>query len=240
MTHEVEKVSDTAAPNIIITGSFRSGTTLLFLLFPHAFKEVITNRGESGALETRLPVTFKWRVCKRPNDIHRVRIIYELLDPYIIYMIRDPRDCIVSWKEIKGDYHLSYNEWQRNLLFAESSKSRKLIFVRFENMILRPAETQALLLERIEGLEEQCDLARCYQRVDGNSPIVRQLSHDSGPRRSGETIRPLDPSVIGAWRHHKGRVRDQLRQFPELQAALEKYEYEKDASWQQLLDEADC
>jgi hypothetical protein len=232
-------MDNTSYPNIIITGSFRSGTTLLYLLFPHAFKDVIINGKESDALATQLPPVYKWRVSKRPNDIHRVRRICELLDPHIIYMIRDPRDCIVSWEKSKNSYHVSFNEWQRNILFAESCKSPRLIFLRFEDLVLQPTQAQALLMERIEGLEKQRDLAECYQEIDPNSPIVHQLSHDSGPEASGETIRPLDPSVIGCWRYNKVRVREQLERFPELEAALEKYDYEKDDGWQEQLNESD-
>ncbi|MGD2124847.1 MAG: sulfotransferase [Desulfobacteraceae bacterium] len=233
-----ERTDNLLPPNIVITGSFRSGTSLLFLLFPHAFRDVIISGDESDALETKLPSSFKWRVSKRPNDIHRVRVIYKKLDPYFIYMIRDPRDCLVSWKQSKNNYHIiSFNEWLRNLLFAESSKSTKLIFLRFEDMIRDPIQTQNHLLERVEGLEKLHDLDQCYRYIDRDSPVTQQLSHDSGPTMSSETIRPIDPSVIGSWRHHKLRVREQLKQFPEMQAVLEKYGYEEDDSWQNSLED---
>ena len=230
-------MEDKLPPNIVITGCFRSGTTLLYLLFPHAFEDVIVSGEESDALETLLPARYKWRVSKRPNDIHRVRVIHEKLDPYFIYTIRDPRDCIVSWKDAKNDYHLSYNEWQRNLLFAESSKSPKMIFVKFENLILHPNEAQTYLMTRIDGLKKRFDLSECYKYADPNSPVAHQLTHDSGSTRNGRTIRRMDPSVIGSWVYDKERIREQLAKFPELQAALEKYGYEEDDSWQKLLDE---
>ncbi|MFH1742892.1 MAG: hypothetical protein ABIH23_28135 [bacterium] len=222
-------------PNIVISGAFRSGTTFLFLAFPHAFADVVTNGRESKVLETELPAKYKWRVSKSPNDIHQVRIIHERLDPFIIYMLRDPRDSIVSWKKSKNDYHLSYNEWQRNLLFAESSKSQKMIFVRFEDMIQSPDRTQEYLMARIEGLEKKHALSECHRYMDEDSPIAQQLSHDSGPERTGEKARPMDSSVIGTWIHDKERIRDQLARFPELQATLEKYGYEQDDEWQKLL-----
>lgn len=230
-------MDNTLPPNIVITGSFRSGTTLLMLLFPHAFRDVTIHNGEVSALQIQLSASYKWRVSKLPNDIHNVRVLYKRFDPYIIYMVRDPRDCIVSWKEKKNDYHLFYDEWQRNMLFAESSKSSKLIFIKFEKLILQPEEVETYLLERIEGLEKQRDLAKSYKYMDRKNPFVHQLTHDSGPNRSGDTIRPLAPSVIGSWKHDKPRIRNQLAKFPEMQAALEKYGYEEDDSWQKLLDE---
>jgi len=232
-------MANTAPPNIIITGAFRSGTTLLYLMFPHAFKDVAISGDETDALDTFLPADRKWRVSKRPNDIHRVRILTERLDPYFIYLIRDPRDCVVSWKAVKNDYHLSFNEWLRNLLFAESARTEKLLFLRYEDMVLKPSETQVRLVAGIPGLEKAEDLAECSRLIDANSPIAHQLTHDSGPERDGQTVRPLDRSPIGAWRHDKRRVRDQLSAFPEMQAALEKYGYEADDAWQADLDEVE-
>jgi len=230
-------MEDKLPPNILITGSFRSGTTLLYLLFPHAFENVIISGEESDAFETLLPAKHRWRVSKRPNDIHRVRVIHKKLNPYFIYMIRDPRDCIISWKAVKDDYHLSYNEWQRNLLFAESSKSPKMIFIKFEDLILHPNETQTYLMTRIVGLEKRFDLSESSKYADPNSPVAHQLTNDSGPTINGRTIRPMDPAAIRSWVYDKERIREQLAKFPEIQAALEKYGYEKDDTWQKLLDE---
>ncbi len=229
----------TLPPNIVITGAFRSGTTLLLLLFPYAFRDVITHEGEITALNVQLPSVYKWRVSKLPNDIHHVRILHEKLDPYIVYMLRDPRDSIVSWKEIKNDYHLSYDEWQRNLIFAESAKSPKLIILRFEDLISRPEQIENTIVERIQGIEKKCNFAECYKYMDSKSPYLHQLTHDSGPNRSRENIRPMDQSVIGSWRYDKVRIWQQLKKFPEMQATLEKYGYEKDDSWQRLLCKAE-
>ena len=233
-------MADMLPPNIIITGSFRSGTTLLYLMFPLAFEDVAISGDESDAMDTLLPAGRKWRVSKRPNDIHRVRILTEKLNPYFIYLIRDPRDCIVSWKDLKNDYHLSFNEWLRNLLFAESARSTRLIFIKYEDMILTPSKVQDCLTDRIAGLEKSRDLADCSQLIDPASPITHQLTHDSAPNKTKETIRPLDKSGIGGWVHDKERIHGQLAAFPEMQAVLEKYGYEADDTWQALLkDEGD-
>jgi hypothetical protein len=216
-------------PNIVITGSWRSGTTLLYLYFPVAFHDAVISGSESPALDTLLPASFTWRVSKSPNDIHRVREIREVLDPWIIYMLRDPRDCIVSWKPGKNDYHLAFNEWLRNLLFAKSYRGDKLIFVRFEQFVSESAIVQAHLAQDI-GLLVKMPFAKCHLHVPP-SPIQNQLARGG----TGATIRPLDPSVIGSWRRDKARVRQQLEQFLELQAALEWLGYEKDDEWQKDL-----
>lgn len=222
-------------PNIVIIGSWRSGTTLLFELFQHAFKDVTQNEAESDALDTLLPSGYKWRVSKRPNDAHHIRAIIEKIDPYFIYMLRDPRDCITSWRDSHKSYYMSFNEWMRNLLFAESGKSSKIFFQKFENLVLHPGQVQNDLCKKIVGLEKKYSLKECYTFINENSPIAFQLSHYSNESGTGEAIRAMDPTVIGSWKQHKRRIVEQLTDFPELQAALEKYGYEKDASWQNQL-----
>jgi len=230
-------------PNIVITGAWRSGTTLLYLLFPHAFADVCTTGGESDALETLLSARFRWRVSKRPNDIHRIRSIVASFDPYFIYMLRDPRDCIVSWREERNGYYMAFNEWLRNRTFAESVGSAKLVTIKFEDLILRPNSVQDLLTRHIGGLEVKRQLDDCFTRMDELSPITFQLCRGVRPaahsraNQQSTTVRRPDPSVIGVWRNDKSRIREQLDSFPELQAALEKYGYEVDNAWQAELAE---
>ena len=224
-----------APPNIVITGSWRSGTTLLYLYFPIAFADVAISGVESPAMTTRLPAGFSWRVSKSPNDIHHAREIQIALDAWIIYMLRDPRDCIVSWKTARHDYHLAFNEWLRNFLFAKSYKGDKLLWIRFEQLVRRPEAVQELLAEII-GLRPVIPLAECHRHfVPHGEMIYRQLAHGVRDESPGPTVRPLDPLVIGSWRRDKARVRQQLDQFPEMQAILEWLGYEENEAWQHQL-----
>ena len=223
-----------APPNIVITGSWRSGTTLLYLYFPIAFADVIITGGESPAMTTRLPAGFSWRVSKSPNDIHHVREIQAALDPWIIYMLRDPRDCIVSWKAVKHGYHLAFDEWLRNFLFAKSHEGNKLLWIRFEQLVRRPEAVRELLAETI-GLQPAIPLAECHEHLIPHGTIQSQLAHGVRGGPLGPTVRPLDPSVIGSWRRDEARIRQQIEQFPEMQAILEWTGYEENETWQHEL-----
>lgn len=224
-----------APPNIVITGSWRSGTTLLYLYFPIAFADVAISGVESPAMTTKLPAGFSWRVSKSPNDIHHVREIQAALDTWIIYMLRDPRDCIVSWKAAKHDYHLAFNEWLRNFLFAKSYRGNKLLWIRFEQLVRRPEAVQELLAEVI-GLQPVVPLAECHGHfVPHKGTIQHLLAHGVRGGSLGPTVRSLDPSVIGSWRRDKARIRQQLEQFPEMQAILEWMGYEENEAWQHEL-----
>jgi len=224
-----------APPNIVITGSWRSGTTLLYLYFPIAFADVAISEVESPAVTTRLPAGFSWRVSKSPNDIHHVREIQVAIDPWVIYMLRDPRDCIVSWRDAKHDYYLAFNEWLRNFLFAKSYKGNRLLWIRFEQLVCRPEAVQESLAETI-GLQPVVPFAECHKVILLHKETIQhQLVHGVREGSLGPMVRPLDPSVIGSWRRDKARIRQQLEQFPEMQAVLEWTGYEEDEAWQHEL-----
>jgi hypothetical protein len=218
-------MTQTLPPNIVIIGAWRTGTTLMFFLFEHGFKDVITNQVESYAMETQLPAQYKWRVSKKPNDAHSIDKIYSLFNPYFIWMLRDPRDCIVSWKPRIDNYHLNFEEWKRNNDFIEKSISPRIIKIVYEHFIHHPDETQDYLIQQIEGLEKKRDFSGCYKQFDPGNEIIHQLSG----------IRPFDVTTIGKWRNDKPRIREQLEKYPDMQDYLEKYGYETDDTWQREL-----
>jgi len=224
-----------APPNVVITGAWRSGTTLLFLLFPPSFQDVVTPDGETAALETLLPCSSSWRLSKRPNDIHVAREIHAQFDPRIIYMLRDPRDCIVSWRLDREGYWMGFNEWLRNYLFSLAANQSRLATVRYEDLVSVPDEVQKDLIERIPGLILREPFSTAWQRINSDSPVSHQLVRSTGPTRQGPAIREIETTGIGAWRSDVPRVVEQLNAFPEMQAVLEICGYEADAQWQEEL-----
>jgi hypothetical protein len=212
-------------PNVVIVGAWRSGTTLMFFLFQNGFRNVVTNNRESYALETLLPARYKWRVSKKPNDAHSIDRIYAAIDPYFIWMLRDPRDCIVSWKSPINDYHLNFEEWKRNNDCIEKGKSSKIIKVVYEDLVTRPEEVQNYMMDCIPGLEKRNTFSVCHKYFDPSSEIIWQLNG----------IRPPDETSIGKWREDRRRIEEQLTRYPEMHEYLIKYGYEKDASWQKEL-----
>ncbi|NIM10838.1 MAG: hypothetical protein GTO45_02510 [Candidatus Aminicenantes bacterium] len=216
-------------PNITIIGAWRTGTTLMFFLFEHGFKDVITNQVESYALETKLPTRYKWRVSKKPNDAHIIDKISALFNPYFIWMLRDPRDCIVSWKARISNYHLNFEEWKRNNDYIENhiagNPSHRVIKIVYEELIHRPDEIQEYLMEKISGLEKKRDFTGCYLHFDPGNEIIHQLGG----------IRPFDKRAIGKWKLDRQRIRGQLEKYPDLQDYLVRYGYETDESWQKEL-----
>jgi hypothetical protein len=211
-------------PNVVIIGSWRCGTTLMFFSFSTGFKDVESSYEESYALETWLPPG-KWRVSKKPNDAHIMTDIIDKIDPYFIALIRDPRDAIRSWKAQKNDYHLDFKEWQRNQDCIEQHMGPKVIRIRYEDLVKDPNGVQLQMCARIPGLEIKRKFSECHTAFPQDSSILWQL----------DGVRPMEPSRIGIWQNQKSRIREQLEQHPEMQSELERYGYEHDSSWQELL-----
>jgi hypothetical protein len=216
-------------PNVVIIGAWRTGTTLMFFLFEHGFKDVVTNQVESYALKTLLPAQHRWRVSKKPNDAHIIDKISALFNPYFVWMIRDPRDCIVSWKSRISSYHLNFEEWKRNNDYIENhidkNPSHQVVKVVYEEFIHHPNQTQDYLAQTIAGLEKKRDFTQCHNYFDPDNEIIHQLSG----------IRPFDKTAVGKWKMDKQRIRAQLEKYPDLQDYLVKYGYETDETWQKEL-----
>ena len=215
-------------PNIVIIGSWRCGTTLMFFTFAAGFKNVEASYEESHALETSLP-SEKWRISKKPNDAHCMADIIDEIDPYFIAMLRDPRDAIRSWKAQINDYHLNFKEWNRNQDLIEQCIGPKVLRIRYEDLVRDPNGVQRWIRERIPGLEIKRKFSDCHTAFPSNSDILWQL----------DGVRPIEPSRIGVWRKDKARIRQQLEQYPEMQSVLEFYGYESDTSWQRALYDED-
>jgi hypothetical protein len=218
-------------PNIVIIGAWRTGTTLMFFLFEHGFADVVTNQTESHAMETLLPARYKWRVSKKPNDAHDIDNISRRFNPYFIWMLRDPRDSIVSWKPRIDNYHLNFEEWKRNNDYIEkhtaANPSHNVIKVVYEDLVHRPDDIQRYLMEKIPGLEKKRDFSQCHRHFDPDNEIIHQLNG----------IRPFDKTAIGKWTADKPRIREQLAAYPDLQDYLVKYGYETGERWQETLIE---
>lgn len=220
-------------PNVVVTGAWRSGTTLLFMLMPQAFHEVSALETESDALDTELPQA-SWRISKRPNDIHRHAEIHNQMGAHLVYLQRDPRDCIVSWRPERSDYWLSFPEWARNWLFSMAAdRHERFHRIRYEDLVTQPDAVQNRLATAT-GMTIRTKFTEAIGTLDPSSPIAHQLRRNSGPRQ-GPTVRPFDTSGVGTWRNDRVRIREQLERHPEMQAALELAGYEQDDAWQEGL-----
>lgn len=149
---------------------------------------------------------------------------------YFIYMVRDPRDVVVSrHANFPGSYFTGLGFYLR----AEQCASRlakhpRFIVVRYEDLVSSPDAVQAFLEKRLPFLERLHRFSEFH--------LHAKVSQDSSQALNG--VRPPDAKSIGRWRNHLPRVSAQLAKFPDVNEVLIRYGYEQSRNWAEILPPA--
>lgn len=211
-----------------ITGAARSGTTLMLAL-------MLTCFDVDGAMarETRL-----WRapvrgrrivVTKQPAD-EKLALFLSRLDPklHVIYMLRDPREVIVSRHGSDPErYWTNLRAWRESVAAASAYIGHpRLHVVRYETLVRDPDAVQRALSTAIPCLR----IARPFSRFHE----VAKLRNSQWGAAMGQ-IRGLDSDPMPSWRNHLSRLKGQMAVHGDLADELIRMGYEKDKKWLQLL-----
>lgn len=166
-------------------------------------------------------------LTKHPNDLSRVgpRL---LMDPrlYVLCMVRDPRDIIVSVHWPSPDrYFVSADQ-----VLEGATRLRRLapharfIPIRYEDLVTDPSGVQRAIESRLPFLTRVADFREFHRVVDDITV---------GVRKDLRGLRPIDADSVGNWRRHLPRVADQRHPLTEALVALA---YESDDTWERALD----
>lgn len=169
-------------------------------------------------------------LTKHPADLFVVKpSIYFDPELYIICLIRDPRDSIVSRHSSDPDiYWCSLRYWQRFLPIARSLKKHsRFIIVRYEDLVSDPDLIQKQIHDRIPFLRKNYNFTQFHEVATPSKGSLSALNQ----------IRPIQASGIGNWKHHLPRVKQQLDLHGDITASLIEMGYEKDDSWLHQLDD---
>ena len=216
---------------IIICGSPRSGTTLMNELMKCYDAVYVMNREESALRFPYMVTGKKFVVTKHPLDFRRLDKIIAVFDePFILFMLRDPRDVVVSrhYKQ-NNNYLVNFRVWLEAIQAYESLTYDKKILIRYEDLTNAPGTIQREIAERI-GLSVNMNFKDFYKNVDATHQDIKSLG----------SIRPIDPKNSGKYlkREHANRIIEQLQKYPEFSECVIRYGYEKDRSWEaQIMDE---
>jgi len=192
-------------PDIVITGLDRSGTTLMHLLVRYGFFDVDITDGEAAALETDVVCAYPHLCSKKTYDLMKMEKIIDELNAKIIWMVRDPRDCIVS-KAAMNDFR---QYWQRPIDLEKKLGGVRTLFengglscldgsvciVKFEHLLIDPDGVQDELSFFL-SLDKALPFSKCHRRFceakmkDGGKYICKLNG-----------IRPLDASTTSKWWH---------------------------------------
>jgi hypothetical protein len=164
-------------------------------------------------------------LSKKPHDILWAEpVLRRLNDLFIIYMLRDPRDVVVSKHNYDPErYWVGLNLWKCYTPLADRLDANpRFIVIRYENLVRYPALVQSHLLDRIPFLRQTAPFSAFHEFATPSDDAITALG---GVRR---------PSVqsIGRWRGHASRIAGQLIRHGAISHELITYGYEWNSDWE--------
>ena len=208
---------------IHIVGPPRSGTTLMLELLVNGFR--VDGYWARETCVLRPPPREHGIYCsKMPGDTHLAGPLLEG-DPgqWIIFMLRDPRDVVVSRHGLAPDrYFANLMQWRR--AWGEIAPWRdheRLVVVRYEELARSPDSVQKEVSRRMPFLEFKAPFSGYHLTARPSTQSLEAM----------RALRPVEDSSIGAWRREKARLAGQMRTHGDLCAELIALGYENDGCW---------
>jgi hypothetical protein len=216
--------------HLVICGFPRSGTTLLHLMVQTAVPEArsfLQERNGFGVAQSHWPGRARYLITKRPYDIFwidEIRELYAALgtrtQPRFVICVRDPRAVLTSRHEAnRAEYRISADRWRSiHAHYQYATRYDDMCVVEFADLVLRPSAVQQRLNDLV-GWTPSYDFEEFHRRVPQN--------FDTRPLNG---VRDLDPTTLDRWKQpeHAERIKQLLREMPELPARLIEMGYEED------------
>lgn len=168
-------------------------------------------------------------LTKRPKDTMYVQAILES-DPefYVIYMLRDPRDVIVSRHGKNKDmYYANIRLWREMHAYAKPLYGHdRFLEVRYEDFVNDPDATQDAIVRKFPWLEKTQDFSAYHEHATVSEKSITAM----------HSVRPIAPTSVGVWTQHPGRIKGQQAIHGSLTPDLIECGYESTADWEQVLE----
>ena len=172
-------------------------------------------------------------ITKRPKDtMYLQAIMRDDPDFYAIYVLRDPRDVIVSRHGKDRDIYYSNIRLWRELHDAARPlfDHANFLTVRYEDFVSRPDDIQAQIAAKFPWLEERHPFSRYHEHAE--------VSEKS--KLAMHSVRPIAPTSLGRWRENLPRIKGQQQLHGSLTPELIECGYESSADWEQMLEGVDA
>ena len=211
----------------VVGCSPRSGTTLMTEIMYNCF-DIDVYSGKEQRIATWPPRNGNVFLTKSPKDIVVVKdLIEKVKNLYVIYMLRDPRDVIVSkhpWD--KDRYWSSLKFWKLFTPFGKALKDHpRFITVRYEDLVSDPDRVNDLIRKKMPFLNQKESFSNFHLKAQPTDFASNALGG----------LRPVSEGSIGNWRNHKERVAGQIHKHGPITADLIEYGYEVDPGWEKEL-----
>ncbi|MDT9196034.1 MULTISPECIES: hypothetical protein [unclassified Limnospira] len=225
-----QQTHDAPIKRVYIRGCPRSGNTLMLYLCKYGFRNShILEPQEIPVPEKSVPGRITFGTFPSPEGYPQKRIwaknFLNQEDSAIIFMVRDPRDVLLSEHGLKPGQPWIENpqRWIDNALVFLENKTLdnhpRIIAVRFEDLLSKPNQVQ-LQISTYLGLEIERPFSDCWQHFQILSP---------NNMKSLKTVGPFDTSKIGIWKNDsdkKNYVIQKLNNKPEIYALMKYFGYD--------------
>jgi len=171
-------------------------------------------------------------VTKRPKDtMYMPTVIDDDPEIYVIYVIRDPRDVIVSrHAKDKSVYYSNIRLWrQMHACAKRMAGHERFLEIRYEDFVRDPDETQQLITEKFPWLEKIHNFSEYHEHAQISEKSITAM----------HSVRPIAPTSVGVWTQHPGRIKGQQMIHGSLTPDLIESGYESTADWEQVLNSAE-
>ena len=168
-------------------------------------------------------------LSKTPMDILVVKPILRVNpDLYVICMIRDPRDAVVSKHKSDPEiYWASLDIWKTySPYFRELRKHPRCTVVRYEDFVSDPDRVQQRILKRLPFLKSKAPFSDYHLHAKPSKGSINALGG----------VRPIAPVGIGNYRNHLPRLAGQIQIHGSISDDLIEFGYEKDDNWTTILE----
>lgn len=206
----------------------RSGTTLLTELMSTCFEIDLFTEHEDSIFKLP-PKKCDIYLTKNPSDIlHAKTVLNAMANLHVIYMIRDPRDMVVSrHNSDPSRYWSGLIFWKTYTPYGRALTDHpRFISIRYEDLVIKPDQVQADLMARFPFLKKKANFSDYHVLAKPSERSLKALRE----------VRPVSSSSIGNWRNHLPRIAGQIQLHGSINDDLIFYGYEKDSDWEKLLE----
>lgn len=212
----------------IVACSPRSGTTLLSEVMVTCFK---VDRYYDHEIRFNLASADNGQllITKRPKDtMYMPAVIDDDPELYVIYVMRDPRDVIVSRHgKDKSIYYSNIRLWRQMHSYAKKMAGHeRFLEVRYEDFVRDPDSTQHMIGTKFLWLEKIHNFSEYHEHAKVSQKSITAM----------HSVRPIAPTSVGVWTQHPGRIKGQQMIHGSLTPDLIECGYESTADWEQVLD----
>ncbi|MFT5294390.1 MAG: hypothetical protein ACI9YH_000396 [Colwellia sp.] len=206
----------------------RSGTTLMTEMMIACFDiDLYTTHEDS--LYTPPTKDAKIFLTKNPKDTLIVEPALKILSNLtVIYLVRDPRDMIISKHSKDPDrYWGGLKFWKTYTPYGRRLKEHpRFLTVKYEDLVNDPDSVQEKLQQSMQFLNKKASFS-LYHEVA--KPSVAAMEALRG-------VRPVSKASVGGWRKHLPRIVGQIQLHGSITDDLIEFGYEKNSRWESELE----